>query len=128
MDFNGQDLTGLSHGIIILLLVFRYLMPVITGKLFPQMLGNKNEQTMKRLQMEQDEIKHRQEMEMRQIAAMEKISESLVSLQLLSEAMNIQIRGIDEKVGEIAGDVNVLIDRSGSPIKRGSGAQSKAQG
>lgn len=128
MDIPHSLFTEYGIWAVIILMIMRDLMPIIVNKWFPQLLGQRNEQTMKRLQMEQDEIKHRQEMEMRQITAMEKISESLVSLQLLSEAMNIQIHGIDTKVGEIAGDVNVLIDRANLPPKRGSGAQSKAQG
>lgn len=112
---------------IIIFMIIRDLAPAVVNRWFPQIVGQKGEQALKRLQMEQDQIKHQQDMEMRQVAAMERIAESLISLQLLVEGMNLRVCNIDEKVDNISSDVDMILDRTGQTPHRRAATRVKVE-
>lgn len=107
-------------------MLIRDLIPWTLKKYFPTMWESRQRATIRAEKIEDEERQHRQEMEKRQIKAIETIAESdaqnteilaelktlvAVVLQRL-DTLETNVKNLDDDVGEMSKNVDVILDRT----------------
>lgn len=116
-----------SYGIwaLIVFMIVKELAPVIANRWFPDLINKRSERELKKLEMEQDNIKHQQTIELRQIIAMEKMVELMSELQALVKETQLSMRQLEHTINEVKTDVDILVDRTNGKRTKRSSAEGK---